>query len=181
MLPRESIVQTCSIRGSRANCWPHGQISQLSNLPPSANEIVEQCGNLPLALSVVGGMLRDASHKSWQDTLDLLRNADLSAIEDQLPEGQQSFFKAVEVSFQSLKPEMQERYKALAMLLEDMLAPLPILQALWSVSAAEARRISRILAIARSRNATAQTRAFVCTICNSITCAHNGQKRTRKL
>jgi NB-ARC domain/WD domain, G-beta repeat len=116
------------------------------NLPPSANEIVEQCGNLPLALSVVGGMLRDASHKSWQDTLDLLRNADLSAIEDQLPEGQQSFFKAVEVSFQSLKPEMQERYKALAMLLEDMPAPLPILQTMWNVDEAEARRISRSLA-----------------------------------
>jgi hypothetical protein len=116
------------------------------NLPPSANEIVEQCGRLPLALSVVGGMLRDASPKSWRDTLDLLRNADLSAIEDQLPEGQQSFFKAVEVSFQSLKPEMQERYKALAMLLEDMAAPLPILQALWNVDEAGARRISRNLA-----------------------------------
>jgi WD40 repeat protein len=91
-------------------------------------------------------MLRDASPKSWRDTLDLLRNADLSAIEDQLPEGQQSFFKAVEVSFQSLKPEMQERYKALAMLLEDMAAPLPILQALWNVDEAGARRISRNLA-----------------------------------
>jgi WD40 repeat protein len=116
------------------------------NLPPSANEIIEQCGNLPLALSVVGGMLRDASPKSWRDTLDLLRNADLSAIEDQLPEGQHSFFKAVEASFQSLKPEMQERYKALAMLLEDMAAPLAILQTLWNVDEAEARRISRNLA-----------------------------------
>jgi WD40 repeat protein len=119
---------------------------QPSELPAAAEALISACGNLPLALSVVGGMLRDASHKSWQDTLELLRNADLSAIEDQLPEGQQSFFKAVEVSFQSLKPEMQERYKALAVLLEDMAAPLPILQTLWNVDEPEARRTSRILA-----------------------------------
>jgi WD40 repeat protein len=88
-------------------------------------------------------MLRGANAEFWSDTLDLLRRANLSAIEDQLPEGQQSFFKAVEVSFQSLKPEMQERYKALAVLLEDMVAPLPILQTLWNVSEAETRLSSR--------------------------------------
>ena len=119
---------------------------QPSDLPAVAAELISACGNLPLALSVVGAMLRDASPESWSDTLNLLRNADLSAIEDQLPEGQQSFFKAVEVSFQSLKPEVQKRYKALAVLLEDMPAPLPILQSLWNVDEAEARRSSRLLA-----------------------------------
>jgi WD40 repeat protein len=117
-----------------------------SELPAAAEELIAACGRLPLALSVVGAMLRDAGPKSWGDTLDLLRNADLSAIEDQLPEGQQSFFKAVEVSFQSLKPEMQERYTALAVLLEDMATPLPTLQTLWNVDEAEARRSSKLLA-----------------------------------
>jgi WD40 repeat protein len=49
----------------------------------------------------------------------------------------------VEVSFKALAPEMQERYKALAVLLEDMAAPLPILRTLWGVSESGARRISR--------------------------------------
>jgi hypothetical protein len=49
------------------------------------------------------------------------------------------------VSFQSLKPEMQERYKALAVLLEDTAAPLPMVQTLWNVSEAEAQRLSRLL------------------------------------
>jgi len=92
---------------------------------------------------VVGAILRGSDREFWVDTLDLLRKADLSAIEDQLPEGQQNFFRAVEVSFQSLKPEMQERYKALAVLLEDMAAPFPILKTLWNVNEAEARRIKR--------------------------------------
>jgi WD40 repeat protein len=115
----------------------------VAELPTTADEIIAQCGRLPLALSVVGAMLRDATAEFWTDILDLLRKADLSAIEEQLPEGQESFFKAVEVSVRSLKPKMQERYKALAVLPEDMPAPLPILQTLWNANAAEARRISR--------------------------------------
>lgn len=115
----------------------------LAELPPIADEIILECGRLPLALSVVGAILRGASADFWNDTRHLLRNADLSAFQDQLPEGQDSFFKVVEVSFQRLKPELQERYKELAVLLEDMVAPLPILETLWNVSEAEARRISR--------------------------------------
>jgi WD40 repeat protein len=117
----------------------------VAQLPVEADDVIAECGSLPLALSVVGAMLRDAGPKSWADTLDLLRKVDLSAIQEQLPEGQQSFFKSVEVSFQALLPQMQERYQALALLLEDMAAPLPILEVLWNVGEPEARRISRHL------------------------------------
>ncbi len=75
----------------------------VAELPATADEVIAECGRLPLALSVVGAMLRGESAEFWTDTLDLLRKADLSAIQEQLPEGQQSFFKAVEVSFQSLQ------------------------------------------------------------------------------
>jgi len=115
----------------------------IAKLPAAGDELITECGCLPLALSVVGAMLRDADAEFWRDTLDLLRKADLTAIQEQLPPGQDTFFKAVEVSFQSLKPDIQQRYKALAVLLEDMPAPLPILETLWNVNEAEARRISR--------------------------------------
>jgi WD40 repeat protein len=117
----------------------------VAQLPAEADEIIHECGRLPLALSVVGAMVRGTERDFWVDTLDLLRRADLSAIHGQLPKGQESFFKAVEVSFQSLEPELRKRYTALAVLLEDMAAPLPLLQTLWSANAAEARRISRQL------------------------------------
>jgi WD40 repeat protein len=120
--------------------WAH---VPLAELPAAADELITECGRLPLALSVVGAMLRGAPDKFWWDTLQLMRESDLSAIQEQLPPGQDSFFKAVEVSFQTLKPDMQQRYKALAVLLEDMAAPLPILETLWNVNEAEARRISR--------------------------------------
>jgi WD40 repeat protein len=80
---------------------------------------------------------------SGKITLDLLRKADISAIEEQLPPGQESFYRSVEVSFRFLTGQMQERYKALAVLLEDMAAPLPVLQVLWGIDESEARRTSR--------------------------------------
>jgi len=112
-------------------------------LPPEADAIIRECGNLPLALSVVGALLRDAAPEVWGDTVRLLQKADLAAIAGQLPPGQESFFRAVEVSFQALAPEMQKRYQALAVLLEDMAAPLPVLETLWGANDAEARRVSR--------------------------------------
>jgi WD40 repeat protein len=117
----------------------------LDNMPSSADEIIAECGRLPLALSVIGSLLSGGDRELWTETLDLLRSADISAIEDQLPEGQQTFFKAVKVSFQQLKPEIRKRYSALAVLPEDVPASLPILQTLWDVNRAEARRTSRIL------------------------------------
>ena len=117
----------------------------MNRLPATADDIVAQCGRLPLALSVIGAMLRGTDAQFWAATLNLLRKADLSAIKDQLPEGQQSFFKAVEVSFQSLKPGIQERYKELAVLREVMPAPPAILQTLWNANGDEAARIAKLL------------------------------------
>ncbi len=111
--------------------------------PGQLDTLIQECGNLPLALSVMGALLRGAAPEEWEDALRLLRKADLTTIADRLPPGQDSFFRAVEVSFAALAPEMQKRYKALAVLLEDMAAPLPILRTLWGVSEPEARGISR--------------------------------------
>jgi len=116
---------------------------RLPKLNAFIDALIKECGNLPLALSVVGAMLRGATHEEWEDALRLLRRADLTAIADRLPPGQDSFFRAVQVSFAALAPEMQTRYKALAVLLEGTAAPLPILQTLWGVGDAEARRIIR--------------------------------------
>jgi WD40 repeat protein len=110
----------------------------------SANDIISECGSLPLALAIVGALLRGKTAEEWRDILELLRNADIRAIEEQLPPGQSSFFRGIQVSFEALTPKMQEMYKALAVLLEELPAPIPMLQMLWNVkSASETRRIAR--------------------------------------
>ncbi len=78
--------------------------------------------------------MRGAAPADWADTARLLHNADLTAIEEQLPPGQPSFVRAIDVSVKTLSPKMQQQYARLAILLEDMPAPLPILETLWRVN-----------------------------------------------
>jgi WD40 repeat protein len=111
--------------------------------PTQLDDLIRECGNLPLALSTMGAMLEGATPAEWDDALSLLRNADLTAVAGRLTPGQESFFRTVDVSFHSLAGEMQTRYRALAALLEEMAAPLPVLRTLWGVPEAEALRTSR--------------------------------------
>jgi WD40 repeat protein len=113
------------------------------HVPPEAVDIVRECARLPLALSMIGALLRGASAEDWKDTLELLRRSDFNAIAEQLPLGQESFFRAVEVSVNALTQQMQDKYTALAVLLEDMSAPIVMLQTLWGVDEVTARRIGR--------------------------------------
>lgn len=121
----------------------------VDRLPPVAQEIVRECGGLPLALSTMGALLRGAPPIEWTDTAERLINCDLEAIEQQLPPGQKSVFRATDVSVKALPEKIQQQYTSLAVLLDDMTAPVPILQTLWSVDEREGRRIATIAALAR--------------------------------
>jgi WD40 repeat protein len=116
-----------------------------AQLPSHATEIIHECGRLPLALSMIGALLRGASPVEWSDMVGLLRRRDVKWLEDQLPDGQQSFFRAIDVSVNALAAEIREKYKRLAILLEDMSAQLPILETVWNTAEAEARWIGQHL------------------------------------
>jgi len=150
-----AIARLSGAREHRADLMDAGQSRELlalwagldvGELPPAAVDILRECDNLPGALAMIGGLLRGASPIEWADVAQLLHNADLSSIEEQLPPGQQSFFRATDLSVKALPPSVQQHYLGLAVLLDDMPASLPILQTLWCVNDAEARRIGRLLA-----------------------------------
>ena len=122
------------------SAWTKFHVEQL---PHEADDIVNLCGGLPLALSVVGARLRDADPPLWCDMLTRLRTVDLSPIQERLPVGQVNSFRAIGLGFEALAPQMQERYLVLAVLLEDMAAPLTVLRTLWNTTEVEARQISR--------------------------------------
>jgi WD40 repeat protein len=115
----------------------------MDTLPPEADQIIQECGELAAAIAQVGASLRELSPAEWRDTLEALEAADISSIEDRLPLGQQSFFKSLAVSVQSVPEHMQTRYLKLAVLLEDVPAPLVVLKTLWAVNEAEGRRTAR--------------------------------------
>ncbi len=149
-----SIARAAGAREHRADLLDSPQSRELlasaagvkvNALPHAAEDIVGECAGLPLALSTMGALLRGAAPVEWDDAADRLRNADLSAIEEMLPPGQKSAFRATEVSVKALPQKMQQHYVSLAVLLDDMAAPQPILQTLWNVGEAEARRVGKLL------------------------------------
>jgi WD40 repeat protein len=74
-------------------------------LPPEAGEVANQCGNLPLALSLCGAMVRDGT--SWADLQDALYEADLNFIEKQQfrDYSNPNVLKALKVSVDALAKE----------------------------------------------------------------------------
>ena len=116
---------------------------KVADLPREADLIIQACDGLAAAVAQIGASLREVSAPEWGDTLAALEKADIGAIEDRLPSGQESFFKSLAVSIQALSPEMQQRYRKLAILLEDVPAPLPVLETIWNANEAEARLSTR--------------------------------------
>jgi len=116
--------------------WSGKEIAQFT---PETEDLIQQCGRLPLALSMVAAMLRGKPLVLWTRTLDQLRNADLEKIKIRFPHyPHPTLFRALQVSVELLDAVMRERYFALAVLLVDMpLRPL-IQQILWNVDEGEA-------------------------------------------
>ncbi|MFM6138551.1 MAG: NB-ARC domain-containing protein [Sphaerospermopsis kisseleviana] len=102
-------------------------------LPPQAHQIVEECGRLPLALAMIGAMLKGKPER-WQNVLYKLQNADLEKIKYQFPDySYPDLLKAIQVSVEALEPDLQKRYLDFAVFPEDTLIPETVLQTLWEL------------------------------------------------
>jgi len=100
-------------------------------LPTEAHEVVRECGNLPLALAMIGAMVRGKPDR-WSNVLHKLRNADLEKIRHQFPDYPYSdLLKAIQVSVEDLEPVVQRRYLDFAVFPEDTPIPEATLQTFW--------------------------------------------------
>ena len=102
-----------------------------SALPAAAREIVAQCGRLPLALALCGGMVQGGV--SPADVLEALREHDLEFLSDPHPaeEQHQNAWKAMDVSLRVLPPEQRDRFAELAVFALDRGAPEAAVVTLW--------------------------------------------------
>jgi WD40 repeat protein len=108
-------------------------------LPAEAAELVQECGRLPLALSMTGAMLRGKPLGYWGHVLGLLRLSDLAKMRAQFPSYPHAdVMRAVQVSVDALEAAVRRHYLALAVLPDDMPAPPAVQQTLWGVTAGEA-------------------------------------------
>ncbi len=108
--------------------WTVGSVDKL---PHQAPDICAECGNLPLALSMVGAMIGRRDDR-WDYALQRLRRADLTKVGANIPDyPYRDLDRAMLVSFDDLDQELQQRYLDLAVLPEDAAAPQSMLERWW--------------------------------------------------
>jgi len=108
----------------------------METLPKVAQEIVSECGELPLAVAMAGAMLQGRPDDQWPTLLEQLKNADLEHLAAVLPQYRQhrSMLAAIEVSVQELPEDVRLRYLDFAVFPEDVEVPEPVLHRLWGAA-----------------------------------------------
>jgi WD40 repeat protein len=100
--------------------------------PSEAEDLIRECGQLPLAISMIGAMVRGKPSTSWRHAVHLLRTADLAKIKAQFPNYPHTdLLRTIQVSVDALDDTARQRYLALAVLLEDMALHPAVQQTLW--------------------------------------------------
>jgi WD40 repeat protein len=107
-----------------------------SALPSEALAVIQECGNLPLAISMAGAMARGIEGVPWSDLLDALRAADLSFLQEQLPNYlYPDLLRSLKVSVERLaqaEPAAAQRYQELAVFPAAVAVPEAAVLTLWA-------------------------------------------------
>jgi WD40 repeat protein len=105
---------------------------KLLELPDDARAVVDECGRLPLAIAMIGGMVHGIADP-WRAALVRLREYRLETIAQEFPDyTYPNLLRAIQVSIDALSPETRLRYGELAVFPEDVHVPECVIQLLWS-------------------------------------------------
>ena len=106
---------------------------QVADLPDVAKAVAQECGNLPLALSLCGAMVRDLT--PWEYVLDTLRDANLEFLQKHFSHyPYPDVFKTLDISLKVLSktnPIAAERYRELAVFPTDEAVSEATVLGLW--------------------------------------------------
>ncbi len=102
-------------------------------LPAEAREVARECGLLPLALALCGGMARKRGG-DFHSVLERLRRADLEKIADResINEQHRSIWCAMQASVEMLPDDQQQRFAELSVFATDQTVPEAAAATLWS-------------------------------------------------
>jgi len=132
----------------------------VGDLPAEALSVARECGNLPLALAMVGAMVRDNRHDQWANVLYKLRNADWENIRFKFPNyPYPDLLRAIEVSVDALEMDDWARklnastlYLDLAVFPEDAFIPPVVLYTLWGSRGLNKSQIQDLIDLFASRS-----------------------------
>jgi WD40 repeat protein len=115
----------------------------VDKLPSAAAKVAKECGYLPLALAMMGAMVRRSNHPAaiaWQDALDCLHASDLEEIKRSFPGyPYPNLLRALDASVEALDDPDQQRYLDLAVFPEDHPVPETALRVLWKLNGRHTR------------------------------------------
>jgi WD40 repeat protein len=116
-------------------------------LPSEAAQVARECGFLPLALAMIGALIR-LQPAGWKDALDCLRASDLEDLKRAFPGyPYPNLLRAIEVSIDALEAPEREWYLDLAVFPEAHAIPETALSLLWELDLRHTRsRMARLAA-----------------------------------
>lgn len=127
--------------------------AQIDALPSGAREVVDECGRLPLALMLCGGMVQAGT--SWQDLVDALREHDLAFPENPHDTEEQhlSIWRTIDVSMHALPEEQHQRFMELAVFPPVSSVPEAAVLTLWAHTGdLDERRARKLLVELKQRS-----------------------------
>ncbi len=104
-----------------------------ASLPAEAHEVADECGGLPLALAIAGGLV--ANGRSWRNVRERLWRADLDKLESRFHDyPYPSLLAALEASVSALAAEQRARYLELGVFEGRGQVPAEVVRWLWQQS-----------------------------------------------
>lgn len=141
----------------------------LASLPRDAHEVAAQCGRLPLALALCGGIVQAGS--PWRDLRQALREHDLEFLADEHAAEPQheSVWRAMELSVLALPEDQRQRFAELAVFPAGERVPEAAILTLWDhTGPLDERHARRLLVelhqrslVQRDRSSSVQDEASV--------------------
>ena len=107
--------------------WTH---QNTSSLPKEAVGLIKQCQGSPLAISMIGALLRGHSNR-WGYYLKQLQDGNVSRLKSKLAYDYPTLCEAISISVSNLPQEFREKYVYFAVFDEDSRIPASVLGLLW--------------------------------------------------
>jgi WD40 repeat protein len=105
---------------------------QVKDLPPISAQVAQRCGYLPLALAIIGALVR-LRPTGWTEALDRLERIDLARLQRSFPDyPYPNLLRCFEVSLDALSLCDRERYLELAVFPKHAAVPEAVLETLWA-------------------------------------------------
>ena len=124
----------------------------VDNLPASAQEVVQKCGGVPLALSVIGTAAKTGDVRYWNKVLSHLKTAALEKIESYSGNYQYTdLLFPIKIGVGSLPAKLRQKYFALAIFHPSAWVPPSVLSKLWEQDKLPYEEIEDILTIFTQR------------------------------